>query len=674
MTHPAIQPILKYVLFVALMGCSIPAIAGVELKAGSVTLPGVTLGKVSVTARSDGAQGLMLDVVAERVDLPSMGWQHVGVAMQGHLVRNDTDTWTLDTTVHTAKAPGAALADAHLRLVIDDSANTAQLDVWQQAAHIGAAMPLDQPTHVQLDLTALPAGWLQGVFASLWPGHFSTGTVDASMALDLGSAGLQAAGQASLHALGFDTPTGTLAAERLGATATFGLDSTVVPTTLTLDGNLHGGNLLLGPLYAQLPAHPVALAFDATAGKSGIAFSRLRMLDADALQLEGSLALGAGGDVASMDIGKLHVRLPGAYDRYGKGLLQSMGLPALATRGAFSGTLASNPQGLTSLSLQTDSLDLGLVGGQLGVRGLHGAVDWQAGQTRPATTLGWSSLNVYAIPNGAAQASLRTTNGVLALQKPLQVPVLDGTLSVREFAWQPGAADGKAIRASMVLTSVDMAALCRALGWPEFHGTLAGAVPSLTYDGQALVFGGGLALNVFDGFVDITRLSLEKPFSDAPVLAADIGLRQLDLALLTSVFDFGNITGRLDGDVSGLRMVSWAPVAFKANLLAGSGGKISQRAVNNLTSVGGGGIAGGLQGTVMKLFKNFGYRRIGIHCTLQAELCRMGGLDTRSGGYTIVEGSGLPRLNVIGHQEQVDWPTLLRRIQAATQGDGPVIN
>ena len=107
--------------------------------------------------------------------------------------------------------------------------------------------------------------------------------------------------------------------------------------------------------------------------------------------------------------------------------------------------------------------------------------------------------------------------------------------------------------------------------------------------------------------------------------------------------------------------------------MAGEGGRISQKAVNNLTSVGGGGIAGGLQGTVLKLFKTFGYRRIGLSCTLKGDVCSMGGLGPTKDGYTIVEGSGLPRLTVVGHQREVDWPTLVRRLKAATQGDGPVV-
>jgi hypothetical protein len=182
-----------------------------------------------------------------------------------------------------------------------------------------------------------------------------------------------------------------------------------------------------------------------------------------------------------------------------------------------------------------------------------------------------------------------------------------------------------------------------------------------------------LSASLFGGYMDITRLSLQQPFGSSPVLNGDITLKQLDLAAITSVFDFGSITGRLDGSIDDLRLVDWSPVAFKASLLAGSGGRISQRAVNNLTTVGGGGIAAGLQGAVLKLFKTFGYKQIGLNCTLQGTVCQMSGLQPTDDGYTIVEGSGLPRLRVIGHQTQVDWPTLVQRLADAVNGAAPEI-
>jgi hypothetical protein len=63
-------------------------------------------------------------------------------------------------------------------------------------------------------------------------------------------------------------------------------------------------------------------------------------------------------------------------------------------------------------------------------------------------------------------------------------------------------------------------------------------------------------------------------------------------------------------------------------------------------------------------------------------VCHMGGIEPLpadagtppdADDYTIVEGSGLPRITIVGHRRRVDWPVLVRRLQAAMQGQAPVI-
>jgi hypothetical protein len=198
-------------------------------------------------------------------------------------------------------------------------------------------------------------------------------------------------------------------------------------------------------------------------------------------------------------------------------------------------------------------------------------------------------------------------------------------------------------------------------------------VPDLRYHDDRLELGGGLMLNVFDGTINVTGLGIERPFDIAPVLVADIALSNLDLKLLTSTFDFGEISGRLSGAIKALRLLAWSPVAFDAELHALDGGTISQRAVKNLSSVGGGGIAAGLQASVMRLFDSFGYSRLGLRCRLDNNVCHMSGLDSAGQGYSIVEGRGLPRITIVGHQGNVDWPVLVERLKAATSGTAPII-
>jgi hypothetical protein len=101
--------------------------------------------------------------------------------------------------------------------------------------------------------------------------------------------------------------------------------------------------------------------------------------------------------------------------------------------------------------------------------------------------------------------------------------------------------------------------------------------------------------------------------------------------------------------------------------------RISQRAVNDISSVGGSGLIAGLQAKVLGFFDDFGYEQIGLGCLLKDNVCRMEGIGSAGDGYIIVAGAGLPRIQVVGFRRRVDWPTLVARLNAATQGQAPVI-
>ncbi|MBU3664094.1 MAG: tetratricopeptide repeat protein, partial [Bacteroidetes bacterium] len=94
-------------------------------------------------------------------------------------------------------------------------------------------------------------------------------------------------------------------------------------------------------------------------------------------------------------------------------------------------------------------------------------------------------------------------------------------------------------------------------------------------------------------------------------------------------------------------------VAFDARFITddapGVRKRISQRAVQDIGSVGGSSFIQTLQGKAVALFKDFGYRRIGIGCHLENQICAMNGLHSAGNTFTIVEGAGVPRLDVVGY-------------------------
>jgi hypothetical protein len=44
-----------------------------------------------------------------------------------------------------------------------------------------------------------------------------------------------------------------------------------------------------------------------------------------------------------------------------------------------------------------------------------------------------------------------------------------------------------------------------------------------------------------------------------------------------------------------------------------------------------------------------------------------------NGGYYLVKGKGLPRIDVIGGARRVDWPRLVQQLIAVTESEGPVV-
>ncbi len=661
----------------ALMVCG-PAQAAIRLRAAVLELPGAKLSDVQMSLAS-GADGKpVLQLRAAHVSMPALGWKDVGLSLTGVPQRSGIDEWRMDGALALTRTPGGALNASNVSVAIDTDAGSLDVHLDQHASAVRVLMPLDQPSHMQLSFKGLPLTWLQGVLNTAWKeGKLTGGTLEGELALDIPAQGAKLSGRIGLAGAGVDSKSGTLAAQQLGARGTFTLDATSSTTHFDFDGMLSGGQMLLGSLYAQLPAHAAQLQLSASIGAQGIDIDTLHFDDVDALSLSGKFAFDTKDNLTALQFDRFQAQLPQAYARYGSAWLATLGWKNLTTYGALSGSIAIARGVPSRFALHADNVGISDSDGRITLAGLNGALDWDAQASKPVNTLSWKSLAFYKLPFGPALLQFKSDGGALTLAAPAQLPLLKGQFSLQQFMWRPAADKQDRINASFAVAGIDVGALCKLFGWPQFPGTLGGAVPGLRYSGDSVVLDGGLSVNVFDGFVDVTSLTMQQPFGVAPAMTADIDLRQLDLGEVTSVFDFGSITGKLDGAIHGLKLVNWQPVAFDASLRADSGGRISQRALKSLTAVGGGGIAAGLQGLALNLFKTFGYSRMALSCVLRAGMCTMGGLgpagDDPQAGYTIVDGSGLPHISMIGHERQVDWATLVDRLKAATEGNGPVV-
>jgi hypothetical protein len=95
--------------------------------------------------------------------------------------------------------------------------------------------------------------------------------------------------------------------------------------------------------------------------------------------------------------------------------------------------------------------------------------------------------------------------------------------------------------------------------------------------------------------------------------------------------------------------------------------------VDNLSSLGGG-VSGVVSGGFLRFFKEFSYGRLGLSCRLENGVCEMNGVAPAQGrGYYIVKGAGLPRIDVIGYAQRVDWTQLVGRLKGITLQARPVV-
>jgi hypothetical protein len=461
-----------------------------------------------------------------------------------------------------------------------------------------------------------------------------------------------------------------------------------------IDATADRGEMYFEPVYANFSEFPVSLH---AAGVDTPDFRTFNVADFQLQQAtlatmsgQATLALPEKTDDPTLVDGRIEFTDTSVETLY-TGLLQILAagtmLGDLETAGRVSGRVFVAANALTSAELRLQDLILDDRQGRFAIYGLGGQLDWPGPEGELAdalpSSLRWESASAYSIIFGGGEISVRIGGDDVELLSPLRLPTMGGALLINQLVMNNYGTEAASGLLDAELEPIQLGQLTGAFGWPAFSGRLAGRLPLLTYEGNAMTVGGSLTAQAFDGDIEFTDLRLEQPFGLVPRLHGNLRLRELDLQRLTDTFSFGLIQGRLSGDVTGLQMLDWRPVTMDMHLYTPPGDRsrrrISQRAVENLASVGGGGAAAALSSGLLQFFDVFAYDRIALRCVLRDGTCTMSGAgpagDGSAGqGYYIVKGSGLPRIDVVGYRDQVNWERLVRQLVSITRRDTPVVN
>jgi hypothetical protein len=500
-----------------------------------------------------------------------------------------------------------------------------------------------------------------------------------SISLDVGMGTGDANARATLSGLSFSDASGLHAGEGLNA----GLEARLSRARSAWEGRaelaLDGGQLYLDPIFIDARATPVSLSARAEAGDTAPSpvAARWRFHQEGVAGVDGSIALEGDGGLASLELHLGRTPVDPVYRNYLQPFAIGTLFDGLHLEGDVDARVAWHPAaGGWRVRLDLDEVGLDDIAGRFHLFGLRGTLDWRESGAVDATGLAWAGGRVYRIDFGAGALDGRFAGRRFDIGAPVRLPMLEGAVTVDALEVAAIGTPEVQWKFRGTVEPMSLAALTDALGWPSFGGTLGGDIPEVSYAGGVVTLDGSLDMAVFDGAVQVRRLSVADPFGVVPVLRADVDFRDLSLDALTSTFSFGNIQGKLQGRVHGLILKDWKPTAFDARFATpdddDSRHRISQRAVENLASLGGAGAV--LSSTFLRLFEEFSYRRLGISCRLHNGVCDMDGVAPATRGYYIVEGGGLPpRIDVLGFNRRVDWDVLLGRARQIATSDGPVV-
>ncbi|MGY6553220.1 MAG: hypothetical protein ACXIUM_01730 [Wenzhouxiangella sp.] len=525
---------------------------------------------------------------------------------------------------------------------------------------------------VDLNLDLLAADWLE-----IFNLQVLGGLLSAQLSLGDGALRVSALWTDGL----LDGFAGRLAAEAVSIGVELELDLETLGGRSPIHGRLKleqsAGELLMDSVYLPPPERPLQfdLAWALTVGER-LRIAHFNFVDPGSLVAQGEAELvwaDAAWQLDSIAVWALEAELASLWPRWLDGPAAAAGFGGLEVEGQVQGQLVwrADTALLGEADLRIHDLSLADPRDRLAVFGLAAHVLGSGGQLE--SNMVWESARLWGLPLGPIALSMLADEVGWRLLDPLRIPVLDGLVILDSLAWLNFAELPSRWVLDARIAPISLSLLTRELGLLELGGTLAGRFPGVQYQDERLSFTGGIAIDAFSGRIAIEDLQVERPFGTLPAVAAQVELHRLDLLDLTGAFDFGRMEGQMSGWLRDLRLLDWRPVAMDARLFTHEDvprRRISQRAVNNLSSLGG---AGGalLTGTVLRIFDDFPYRRVGLACQLSNNICRMDGVARHeSGGFFIVEGRGLPRLDVVGHRRLVDWPQLVRQLETMRQTEG----
>ncbi len=255
-----------------------------------------------------------------------------------------------------------------------------------------------------------------------------------------------------------------------------------------------------------------------------------------------------------------------------------------------------------------------------------------------------------------------------SLADDVAIPVFGGRVELMGLRMTSLLSPWRELGVTVGIDALALEEFSLSLGLPPLKGTLTGTIPEVQLRGSTLTTEGEILLKVFNGSIRISGISVEDIFSPAASIKSDIELKELDLGELTGAFEYGGITGILEGYVKGLVITDGQPESFEANIgtvrRRGVRQKISVQALKNISVIGSGGAGAVFSTGIYRFFDSYGYSKLGFNGSLRNDNFILRGVDNDGEkGYLVRGGLIPPRVDVVTYSRNVSFKEMVERLK-----------
>ena len=485
----------------------------------------------------------------------------------------------------------------------------------------------------------------------------------------------------------FSSPDGSKVGENLTVGGSFEITARPADKSTSLSGKFRAksGDLLLGKFFGDLKTQLPLIEFSADYVRDNDRLDchpcKLNLLKIGSVDISGSIERLTDSPEFRLEARSTNL-LPGGFFEFALRETFKRQYPVL-DKLAVEGQMIFQVQLDGTLDVLGINGELSLKTGELRAK----ANDWRIGpialdlpfqirlpesKRQPAGNLRRGMLSIETASFGKQllgpiSTTVSLWNNALQFYQPIRATLFGGEIGVANLFWPDVVSDPKRLSFSVEAKRLELEQLTEAMKWHPFAGTLTCSIPEVQSAGNLLRTSGEIQAEVFGGRASISKLEIENPFSSLASIKLDARLNDIQLEQLSRTFEFGRISGILEGSIDDLVITDNQPSQFRADLQSvdrGAEQRISVEALNKITVLSSGENAGALYGGLAGFFDSFRYSRLGFKAILKNDRLTLRGAESRGDQEFLVVGSLLaPTVNIISHTQTIAFSELMRRLE-----------